>query len=153
MEVILTLLLCALGFFIYLTDRNKHEVLRLRQELRDREIELLTLRAELHDRDILIEELRRQLAEKSSPSNLALPPPSSETYDSVIFKAGDKKYYDYFVGDNDVHVGDFVEVYVGDKTYGKPKRTIAQVVYLSEPDEVSKYAKSAIKGKSNRNKW
>ena len=139
----MTLLLCALGFFIYLTDRNKHEVLRLRQELRDREIELLTLRAELSDKDILIEELRRQLAAK----------PKVKRFVSVIFHKDDGKCYDYFVGNNDVQVGDFVEVYVGDKTYGKPKRTIAQVVYLSEPDEVSKYAKSAIKGKSNRNKW
>ena len=149
----MTLLLCALGFFIYLTDRNKHEVLRLRQELRDREIEFLTLRAELRNRDILIEELRSQLAEKSSTSNLALPPPSSETFVSVIFKAGDKKYYDYFVGDNDVRVGDFVEVYATDKNDGKLKCKVAQVVYISKPGDVSKYAKSAIKGKSNRNKW
>ena len=153
MEVILTLLLCALGFFIYLTDRNKTEVLRLRQELRDREIELLTLRAELHDRDILIEELRRQLAEKSSPSNLALPPPSSETFVSVIFREGDKKYYDYFVGDNDVRVGDFVEVYFNNKASGKVERRVAKVIYVSEPGEVSDYARSNIKRKVDRNEW
>ena len=149
----MTLLLCALGFFIYLTDRNKHEVLRLRQELRDREIEILNLRAELGDRDILIEELRRQLAAKSSPSKLELPPPSSEKFVSVIFKEGDIKHYDYFVGDNDIQVGDFVEVYFNNKSTGKVERRIAKVIYVSEPGEVSDYARSNIKRKSNRNKW
>ena len=138
MEVILTLLLCALGFFIYLTDRNKNEVLRLKQELRDR--------------DILIEELRRQLAEKSSPSNRALPPPS-EIFVSVIFREGDKKYYDYFVGDNDVRGGDFVEVYFNNKASGKVERRVAKVIYVSEPGEVSDYARSNIKRKVDRNEW
>ena len=136
----MTLLLCALGFFIYLTDRNKNEVLRLRQELRDR--------------DILIEELRSQLAEKSSTSNLALPPPSSETFVSVIFREGDRKHYDYLLGDiRDVHVGDFVEVYFNNKASGKVERRTAKVIYVSEPGEVSDYARSNIKRKSNRNKW
>ncbi len=150
----MTLLLCALGFFIYLTDRNKNEVLRLRQELRNREIELLTLRAELSDKDRIIEELRRQLAAKSSPSNRALPPPSSETFVSVIFKAGDKKYYDYLLGDiRDVHVGDFVEVYFSNKFSGGAECVAAQVVYISKPGEVSKYAKSAVVKKADYPKW
>ena len=149
----MTLLLCALGFFIYLTDKNKHEVVRLKNELRDKEFEILTLRAELRDRDILIEELRRQLAAKSSPSNLELPPPSSETFVSVIFKEGDKKYYDYFVGDNDVRVGDFVEVYFNNKASGKVERRVAKVIYVSEPGEVSDYARSKIKRKVDRPKW
>ena len=141
----MTLLLCALGFFIYLTDRNKNEVLRLRQELRDREIEILTLRAELRDKDILIEELRRQLAAKSSPS---------EMFVSVIFREGDRKHYDYLLGDiRDVHVGDFVEVYFNNKASGKVERRTAKVIYVSEPGEVSDYARSNIKRKSNRNKW
>lgn len=138
--MILTLLLCALGFFIYLTDRNKNEVLRLKQELRDR--------------DILIEELRRQLAAKSSPSNRALPPPSSETFVRVIFNKGDEKQYNYLVGElRDINLGDFVVVNVNDRVAGKTKWKIAQVVYISKPGEVSEFAKSAVVKKADYPKW
>ncbi|MBR1806209.1 MAG: hypothetical protein IJ774_07480 [Selenomonadaceae bacterium] len=152
MEVILTLLLCALGLFLYLLNSNKNEVLRLRLELRDKEIELSNLRYELRDKDRVIEELRRQLAEKSSPSQELLPPPSG-TFVRVIFNEGDTKYYHYLLGDNDVQVGDFVEVYATDKSDGKLKCKVAQVVYISKPGEVSKFAKTEIIKKADRPKW
>lgn len=153
MEVILTLLLCALGLFIYLTNSNKNEVLRLKDALFDKELELVSLRTELRDRDILIEDLRRQLAEKSSPSQELLPPPSG-TFVRVIFKAGDTKYYDYLLGDiRDVHVGDFVEVYFSNKFSGEAECTAAKVIYVSEPGEVSEFAKSVVVKKADRPKW
>lgn len=140
LEVILAVLLCALGFFLYLTDRNKHEIFCLKQALRDKELEISCLR----------DELRRKEAEsvKTPPKE-----PKKKRFVSVIFRKDDTKSYDYFVGNNDVQVGDFVEVYIKDKNHGKPKQTTAEVVYLSEPGEESKHAKSAIKRKSNRNKW
>ena len=148
----MTLLLCALGLFLYLLNSNKNEVLRLRLELRDREIELSNLRYELRDKDRIIEELRRQLDDKPQPSNRALPPPSG-IFVSVIFREGDRKYYDYLLGDNDVQVGDFVEVYAADKNDGKIKCMVAQVVYISKPGEVSKYAKTEIVKKADRHNW
>ena len=132
LEVILAVLLCALGFFIYLTDRNNHEIFCLKQALRDKELEIETLRKKI------------DAFQKS---------PKKKRFVSVIFRKDDTKAYDYFVGNNDVQVGDFVEVYIKDKNHGKPKQTTAEVVYLSEPGEESKHAKSAIKRKSNRNKW
>ncbi|MBR2519028.1 MAG: hypothetical protein IKE46_04485 [Selenomonadaceae bacterium] len=132
LEVILAVLLCALGFFLYLTDRNNHEIFCLKQALRDKELEIETLRSKL------------AAFQKS---------PKKKRFVSVIFRKDDTKAYDYFVGNNDVQVGDFVEVYIKDKNHGKPKQTTAEVVYLSEPGEESKHAKSAIKRKSNRNKW
>ena len=132
LEVILAVLLCALGFFIYLTDRNKHEIFCLKQALRDKELEIETLRNKLY------------AFQKS---------PKVKRFVSVIFQKNDSKSYDYFVGNNDVQVGDFVEVYIKDKNHGKPKQTIAKVIYLSEPGEESKHAKSEIKCKANRDKW
>ena len=155
MEVILTLLLCALGLFIYLANKNKNDVLRLKDSLFEKELELVSLRTELRDKDRLIEELRRQLDAKqsASPSNRALPSPS-ELFVSVIFRADDEKYYDYFVGNNDVQVGDFVEVYFNNKASGKVERRTAQVIYVSEPGEFSDYARSNIKRKVARpNNW
>lgn len=148
----MTLLLCALGLFLYLLNSNKNEVLRLRLELRDKEIELSNLRYELRDRDRIIEELRRQLNDKPQLSNRALPPPSG-IFVRVIFREGDTKYYHYLLGDNDVQVGDFVEVYAVDKNDCKLKCKVAQVVYISKPGEVSKYAKTEIVKKADYPKW
>ena len=139
--VILTLLLCSLGFFIYLADKNKSEILLLKNELREKENEISSLRDELRKKNAEVVEL-------------TLKKPQTKRFVSVIFRKGDRKCYDYFVGKNqDVQVGDFVEVYIRDKEHGKPKRTIAEVVYLSEPGEESKHAKSAIKCKADRPKW
>ena len=72
----------------------------------------------------------------------------------VIFSPDSKKHFDYLLGNNpDVKVGDFVEVYVSDKERGKPAWSVAKVVYISKPGEVSEYARSKIKRKSNRHKW
>ena len=161
MDVILTLLLVTVGVFSYLLNSNKNEVLRLKQELRNK--------------DHLIDDLRRQLAAKPKPQ--PLPPPvvtppivalptnqtvvdttpkltKAKKFVSVIFNEGDEKSYDYFLGKHrNVHVGDFVEVYATDKTDGKPKWAIAQVVYVSKRGESSKYAKSTIVKKADYPKW
>ena len=135
----MTLLLCALGLFLYLLNSSKNEVLRLRQEL--------------YYKDRLIEDLRRQLDANPQPSHPALPSPSTRTFVRVIFRADDEKYYDYFVGNNDVQVGDFVEVFASDKDRGVPTCKVAQVVYVSKPGEVSDYAKSVIVKKVDRHNW
>lgn len=76
------------------------------------------------------------------------------TFVRVIFREGDRKYYDYFVGDNqDVQVGDFVEVYFNNKASGKVERRTAKVIYVSEPGETSDYARSKIKRKADYPKW
>lgn len=137
---------------MYLLNSSKNEVWRLRQELRDK--------------DRLIEELRQQLYAASfstqpsttSPQKIYQPqlpsPVDEKTFVSVIFKENDRKFYDYFVGKNqDINVGDFVEVYFTNKDSGKVERRAAQVVYISKPGEVSDFARSVIKCKSDRNKW
>lgn len=146
----MTLLLCALGFFIYLTDKNKNEILHLRQELRDKDRLIEDLRNELRAKDYLVEKLRDELRENKA----VVESPKVKRFVSVIFRKDDDKCYDYFIGNNqNIQVGDFVEVYIRDKDHGKPKRTIAKVVYLSEPDEISDFARSKIKRKADRNKW
>lgn len=146
LEVILAVLLCALGFFLYLTDRNKHEIFCLKQALRDKELEIETLRRK-------IDAFQKSTTKRQKNSQPQLPLPASEIFVSVIFREGDRKSYDYFVGDNDVQVGDFVEVYFNNRSSGQVERRAAKVIYVSEPGEVSEYARSEIKCKSDRNKW
>ena len=129
MDVLVTLLACTVAFLLYLLNRQRHEIDDLKAEI-------------------------QRLQSSDNGRALSTPIIDENTFVRVIFKAGDKKYYDYLLGDiRDVHVGDFVEVYFSNKFSGGAECVAAQVVYISKPGEVSKYAKSAIKSKSNRNKW
>lgn len=128
MEIILAALLCVIGFLIYLLNKSKDEIFSLKIEI------------------------NRLRAQKSSAKIQS--PIDNKRFVQMIFKPDAKNSYDYLLGNNpDVQVGDFVEVYVADKDGGKPNWSIAQVIYISEPGEVSEYAKSKIKRKSNRPKW
>lgn len=128
MEVILAALLCVIGFLIYLLNKSKDEIFSLKTEIN-------RLRTQKNSAEIQ-------------------PPIKDKTFVQVIFTPDSKNHYDYLLGNNpDVQVGDFVEVYVADKDGGKPNWSIAQVIYISEPGEVSEFAKSKIKRKSNRPKW
>lgn len=134
MDVLVAVLLCAIIFLLYLLNENKNEVLRLKRERRENE------------RDNVAQPPQKIFQPK-------LPPPSG-TFVSVIFKEHDTKYYDYLLGDNrDVQVGDFVKVYFNNKATGRVECRVAQVIYVSEPGEVSEYARSKIKCKSDRTKW
>ena len=133
MDVLVAVLICAILFLLYLLNENKNEVLRLKREQRENE--------------------RDNVARPPQKNFQPQLPPSSGIFVSVIFRKGDRKYYDYFVGDNDVHVGDFVEVYFNNKATGRVERRVAQVIYVSEPGEVSEYARSKIKRKADRPKW
>ena len=129
MDVLVTLLACTVAFLLYLLNRQRHEIDDLKAEI-------------------------QRLQSSDNGRALSTPIIDENTFVRVIFKAGDEKYYDYFVGDNqDVQVGDFVEVYFNNKASGKVERRTAKVIYVSEPGEVSDYARSNIKRKSNRNKW
>lgn len=129
MEVIITILLCTNGFLIYLLNKSKDEIFSLKNE---------------------INKLRTQ---KISVKEIKTPPPEKR-FVQVIFKPDAENYYDYFLGNNtDIQVGDFVEVYANDTDNGKPSWTVAQVIYISEPGEVSKFAKSKIKRKHDNHIW
>ena len=130
MEVIITLLLCALAFCLYLINRNRNEISDLKEEI-------------------------RRLRTKDNNANTSLPVPDDEKiFVSVIFKENDQKYYDYFLGKNqDIKLGDFVEVYFSNKLSGKPERRVAKVIYISKPGEISEYARSVIKRKADCPKW
>ncbi len=131
MEVIIAVLSCALGFAAYLLHKNREEISELKSEI-------------------------QRLRTKQIDNSAALPAVDENTFVSVIFKKNDKKYYDYLLGDvSDVHVGDFVEVYVSNKFDDEltSQLLVAQVIYISVPGEVSEYAKSKIKRKSARRKW
>lgn len=139
-------------------DENVYKVANLTNELHQRQCEISKLRGIIHEIDGELSQLRETLSEKEAEIERlrkgSVTPPQVKKFVQVIFTKGSTDRYDYFVGKNqDVQVGDFVEVYAGDKAYGKPKRTIAQVVYLSKTGEVSEYAKSAIKRKADRPKW
>lgn len=117
-----------MAFLLYLLNRNRNEISELKADV-------------------------RRLSQNSNDTPVS-PPVDENTFVSVIFKENDQKYYDYFLGNNhDVKLGDFVEVYFNNKISGKTERRVAKVVYISNPGEVSEYARSKIKGKSNRHKW
>ncbi len=63
---------------------------------------------------------------------------------SVSFKESDFQVYDYFIGDNDLKVGDRVEVPFRDKITGKKNVKVATVKYVSQVGERSNYAKSNV---------
>lgn len=133
MDVLVAVLLCAIIFLLYLLNENKNEVLRLKRERRENE------------RDNVAQPPQKIFQPK-------LPPPSG-IFVSVIFKEHDTKSYDYFLGNIDVQVGDFVVVNVNDKIIGERKWRIAQIVYISQPGEVSPYAKSLVVKKADYPKW
>ena len=159
MDVIFALLLCALGFFIYLTDKNKNEILVLKKELREK-----NKQAELKPQstpEIANTELVHEMPPPRRPRLAPEPnrrPKSNRidenTFVSVIFKKSSKKRYDYLLGNNyDVRVGDFVVVYINDKFSGGIKWKIAQVVYMSKPGECSRHANSIVIKKADYPKW
>ena len=80
-----------------------------------------------------------------SPPSPSPPPKFHERiFVSVEFRKGGKAY-DYFLGRRtDVNIGDKVEVYVHDRRSHCLKKKKARVVYISEPGEISPYARSEI---------
>ena len=165
MEVIFAILLCALGLFLYLTDKNNKKILKQNEEIRE------LREKERQARDLLskrpqpireIERIREVIVEKpiiivqQTPSN-----PSQqrvllteERFVSVIFKKGDKRRYDYFLGNNyDIKVDDFVVVPVHDKFSDRNTIKIAKVKYISAPGEISRKAKSTVIRKADYRKW
>lgn len=136
MDVIVTFLLCVVGFLAYLLHKKREEIAALKNELQRLQSQ-------------------KSAAVQSSPTQTPPPLLSDEnTFVRVIFKKNDKKYYDYLLGKVDgVQIGDFVEVYFNNKLSGKPERRIAKVIYISKPGEISEYARSAIKRKVNYSKW
>lgn len=136
MDVIVTFLLCVVGFLVYLLHKKREEI--------------ATLKAELHRL-----QSQKSVAVESSPAQATPPLVSDEnTFVRVIFKKNDKKYYDYLLGEVvGVQVGDFVEVYFSNKLSGKAERHVAKVIYISKPGEISDYARSTIKRKVDSAKW
>lgn len=135
MFALIIILLCALGFFIYLADKNNNEISKLKDELAEKE----NFSTEFKD-----SKSQPQPVKKSS---------SKKRFVKVIFKKDAGKSYDYFIGDFEVKVGDFVVVHISDKDTGKVKLRAAQIVYISAPGEVSQYANSKIFKKAAKNKW
>ena len=138
MEVIITVLLCSLVFALYLLHKSREEVSALKDELQH-------WRTKNFDGGLL------------SSGQVQPLKTDKNTFVRVIFRRDADKYYDYLLGNvNDVHVGDFVEVYVSKKSdneYGSPQLLVAQIIYISAPGEISEYAKSKIRRKSRRQKW
>ena len=165
MEVIFAILLCALGLFLYLTDKNNKKILKQNEEireLREKERQARDLLSERPQPIREIERIREVIVEKpiiivqQTPSN-----PSQqrvllteERFVSVIFKKGDKRRYDYFLGNNyDIKVDDFVVVPVHDKFSDRNTIKIAKVKYISAPGEISRKAKSTVIRKADYRKW
>lgn len=138
MEVIITVLLCSLFFALYLLHKSREEISALKNEL---------------------QHLQTKKSDVGLLSSVQIQPLTTDenTFVRVIFRRNADKYYDYLLGDvNDVHVGDFVEVYVSNKfdnESGSSQLLVAQIVYISAPGEISEYAKSKIRRKSQRQKW
>lgn len=87
--------------------------------------------------------------EPAPPQPIPPPPPKFHEgiFVSVEFRKGGKAY-DYFLGRHtDVNIGDKVEVYVHDRRSHRLKKKKARVVYISEPGEISPYARSEISRK------
>lgn len=136
MDVIVTFLLCVIGFLAYLL-RKKHD-------------EVVALKNELHRLQIQKSDAVQSLPAQAPPLLVI----DKNIFVRVIFKKNDTKYYDYLLGDNrDVKIGDFVEVYFNNKISGKTESHVAKVIYISKPGEISEYARSKIKRKAARPKW
>lgn len=136
----------ALLYLAYLLHSNKNEIRQLKETVYEQNKLLVSLKQKLQQHEKLLQKFSS--ADNKSTSQ------SEKRFIQVIFTPNSKKRYDYLLGNNhDVRVGDFVEVFVSDSEMGKPKWSVAQVVYISEPGEVSKYAKSKIKRKSDYKKW
>ena len=150
MEAVIIILLCAVGFVLYLLNNSKNELLRLKEQIHERDIQILKLQTALRERNVDVSEaISAEIQTEFSSSAV-----DNKAFVQVIFKKDSKKRYDYLLGKNyDVKVGDFVEVYASGVDNGKPKWAVAEVVYISSPGETSDYAKSAIKRKSNHKKW
>lgn len=146
MGIFTAILSGALLYLAYLLHSNKNEIRRLKETVHEQDKLIVSLKQKLQQHEKLLQKFSS--ADNKSTSQ------SEKRFIQVIFTPNSKKRYDYLLGNNhDVRVGDFVEVFVSDSEMGKPKRSVAQVVYISEPGEVSEYAKSKIKRKSDYKKW
>ena len=167
MEVIVTVLLCAIGIFLYLLNENNNENLELKRKLREKENEIRTLPPEQNQkvREVVVEKIIENpiYIQQQTQQNYFLKPISKnppqyfsneKRFVQVIFKKNSKRRYDYFLGENyDIKVGDFVVVWVHDKFSGENKWKIAKVLYISSPNEVSDKATSTVIKKADRPKW
>ena len=145
MEAIIVILLCAIGLFLYLLNNSKNQILQLKEQLHERDIEIIKLQTLLREKNIPSAEIQTEFSNSTVKEKIFV---------QVIFNKDSKKRYDYFLGKNhDVQVGDFVEVYANKTDDGKPEWAVAKVVYKSSPGETSDYAKSSIKRKSDYRKW
>ena len=98
---------------------------------------------------IFLTHLSDKNVEKSistEPPKVTIPPP--KRFVSVVFKEGQAKLYDYFIGENyDLRVGDYVEVPVRNKFTGESELKIATVKYVSRPGERSERAWATVIGR------
>ena len=98
---------------------------------------------------IFLTHLSDKNVEKSIPTEppkVTIPPP--KRFVSVVFKEGQAKLYDYFIGENyDLRVGDYVEVPVRNKFTGESELKIATVKYVSQPGERSERAWATVIGR------
>ena len=72
---------------------------------------------------------------------------STRKFVSVAFKKSDTQLYDYFIVDNDLKIGDLVEVPFHNKITGTNEVKVATVKYISQVGEQSNYARSYVLGK------
>ena len=131
-------------------NSNKDKLLQLREKLHEKELEIVELKAALREKEVALRGILPEEIQTESSSQKV----NEKVFVQVVFNKESKKRYDYFLGKNqDIQVGDFVEVYANKTDNGKPEWTIAKVVYISSPGETSDYAKSSIKRKSDYRKW
>lgn len=201
MEVLVTLLICALGVAIYFADKYRNEVERLKGKLREQEnsskrrfvsVVFEEDATQLYDYLICDNNLRigdrvqvpfhskitgknevktatvKYVSAIGEQSNFARSYvirkigslsqfdknfTDERRFVNVIFEKDAEKSYSYLIGNFDVKVGDFVVVHISDKNSGQVKLRAAQIIYISEPGEVSDYANSKIFKKAAKNKW
>ena len=137
---------------------KRNEIFELQRKLRDIEIKYSDLNRMYSSFKDANNELRKQLVEleeensklKRRLENIQAPlpisfsptPPKTKRFVQVIFQKYSHDRYDYLLGDNpDVKVGDYVKV------WANGRQTRAKVLKISDPDEVSPYAKTPIIGK------
>ena len=160
MEVIVTVLLCAIGIFLYLLNENNNENLELKRKLREKENEIRKSswgscwknywKVDLYSTTDTTKLFSKKNISKNPPQYFS----NEKRFVQVIFKKNSKRRYDYFLGENyDIKVGDFVVVWVHDKFSGENKWKIAKVLYISSPNEVSDKATSTVIKKADRPKW
>ncbi|MBR6712552.1 MAG: hypothetical protein IKI76_06100 [Selenomonadaceae bacterium] len=151
-------LLCVASYLLHLAGKKERKTLNSSYELRQKEKSTkLPIPAQTQQPQIIREVIVEKPVIIVQPAPPRPFPPaltSGKIFVSVVFK-GSLKHYDYLLNPNEnIQVGDYVEVWAHNpQNKNELRKTVAQVRYISYPGEFSQYARSEIVKKATAYEW